>query len=182
MNKGLTVWLTGYSGSGKSTISQRLQEIMFEKHIACEVLDGDIVRQNLCKDLSFSKEDRLTNIMRIGFVAEILSRHGVCVIVSAISPYRDARDSVRKRINNFVEVYIKCPIEVCEERDVKGLYKKARKGEMQNFTGISDAYEEPVDPEIICHTDTESVEDSVNKVIAGLIKLNLIASPATAAR
>lgn len=174
IKKGFTVWLTGFSGSGKTTISQRLQQRMLEKNIACEILDGDVIRQNLCKDLGFSKEDRCTNILRIGFVAEMLSRHGVCVIVSAISPYRDARNQVREKIPNFVEVHVKCPIEVCESRDVKGLYKKARKGEMKNFTGISDAYEEPVNPEIICDTEVETIEDSVNKVLAGLGELNLI--------
>ena len=176
MKKGFTVWLTGYSGAGKTTISQQLQKEIQERNIDCEILDGDLVRQNLCKDLGYSKEDRCTNIMRIGFVAELLSRHGVCVIVSAISPYRSARGSVRKRIEDFVEVYVKCPLEVCENRDVKGLYKKARNGEMPNFTGISDSYEEPVNPEIICDTSTETVEDSVNKVLAGLEKLNLIRS------
>jgi len=174
MKKGFTVWLTGYSGAGKTTISQQLQLRMLERNIASEILDGDIVRQNLCKDLGFSKEDRCTNILRIGFVAEMLSRHGVCVIVSAISPYRDTRNSIREKIANFVEVYVNCPIEVCESRDVKGLYKKARNGEMTNFTGISDAYEEPIDPEIICDTEAETIEESVNKIIAGLEKLNLI--------
>jgi adenylylsulfate kinase len=176
MTKGFTVWLTGYSGAGKTTISQRLQKELLERNAACEVLDGDLIRQNLCKDLGFSKEDRCTNIMRIGFVAELLSRHGVCVIVSAISPYRSARSAVRQRIQDFVEVYVKCPLAVCEDRDVKGLYKKARKGEMTNFTGISDTYEEPVNPEIICDTATETIEDSVNKVLAGLERLNLIRS------
>ncbi len=176
MKKGFTVWLTGYSGAGKTTISQQLQKEILERNIDCEILDGDLVRQNLCKDLGYSKEDRCSNIMRIGFVAELLSKHGVCVIVSAISPYSSARRSVRKRIEDFVEVYVKCPLEVCENRDVKGLYKKARNGEMKNFTGISDSYEEPVNPEIICDTSAETVEDSVNKVLAGLEKLNLIRS------
>jgi len=172
--KGFTVWLTGYSGAGKTTISQRLREKLFAKAMSCEILDGDLVRQNLCRDLGFSEEDRCMNIMRIGFVAEILSRHGIGVIVSAISPYRAARNHVRDRIVNFVEVYVKCSIEACEMRDVKGLYKKARRGELERFTGISDRYEEPENPEIVVDTEAESVEESVNKILSGLEKLNLI--------
>lgn len=172
--KGCTVWLTGYSGAGKTTISRELEQRMLERGIPCEILDGDAVRTHLSKDLGFSREDRCTNILRIGFVAELLARHGVCVIVSAISPYRNARDLVRERIDNFAEVYVRCPIATCEKRDVKGLYKKARNGEIRQFTGISDCYEEPIHPEIICDTETENIGQSVDKVLAGLEKMNFI--------
>lgn len=173
---GFTIWLTGYSGAGKSTISLHLRERLSEMNIPCETLDGDIVRQNLSSDLGYSKEDRCTNIMRLGFVAELLSRNGICVIVSAISPYRSARDGVRKKIKNFIEVYVKCPIEECERRDVKGLYKKAKNLELNNFTGISDPYEEPINPEITCHTEIEKIEDSVKKILLCLESFNLVPS------
>jgi adenylylsulfate kinase len=175
LNKaGCTIWLTGYSGAGKTTISRLLREKLAARALPCEMLDGDELRTNLCKDLGFSWEDRCTNILRIGFVAELLSRHGVFVIVSAISPYRSARDAVRERIPNFVEVHVRCSIEACEKRDVKGLYKKARAGEISNFTGISDRYEAPFTPEIVCDTEQETVEQSVEKLLAGLEKLNFI--------
>jgi adenylylsulfate kinase len=172
--KGFTIWLTGYSGSGKTSIANELHKRLIERTIPCEVLDGDVIRQHLSKGLTFSKEDRCENIKRIGYVAEVLSKHGVCVIVSAISPYKSARDAVRTKIPAFIEVYVKCTIEECERRDVKGLYKKARLGEIKNFTGISDPYEEPVDPEVICYTETETIEDSVNKILACLETLHLI--------
>lgn len=171
---GFTVWLTGFSGSGKSTIAKKLTEELLKRNVELEVLDGDVVRTNLSKGLSFSKEDRNINILRIGFVAELLSRHGVAVIISAISPYREVREAVRKKINNFVEVYVNAPIEVCEERDVKGLYKRARSGEIKEFTGISDPYEPPLKPEVICYTDKESVTESVNKIIRSLEMLGYI--------
>lgn len=174
MKKVFTVWLTGFSGSGKTTISGQLHKKLLEKSIPCEVLDGDVIRQNLSKGLTYSKEDRCENILRIGFVAEILTRNGVCVIVSAISPYRCARDSVREKINHFVEVYIKCSIQECARRDIKGLYKKVRNGEIKNFTGIDDPYEEPVNPEIICDTETETVEESVKNVLSTLERLDYI--------
>jgi adenylylsulfate kinase len=174
MKKGVTIWITGYSGSGKTTIAERLQKKIIERTIPCEILDGDIIRKNLSKGLSFSKEDRSENIMRIGFVAEILSRHGIYVIVSAISPYINDRRTVREKIKSFVEVYTKCSIEECERRDIKGLYKKAKEGEIKNFTGVSDPYEEPVNPEIICDTERETIEESVNNVLRGLEKLNYL--------
>lgn len=129
-----------------------------------DVLDGDIVRTNLTKGLGFSKEDRDTNIRRIGFVASLLTRHGVIVLVSAIFPYRDIRDEVRTKIGNFVEVFVNAPLNVCENRDVKGLYKRARSGEIKSFTGIDDPYECPLNPEIECRTDLEPLEESVNKI------------------
>ena len=171
---GAVIWLTGYSGAGKTTISQLLQSRLAARALPCEVLDGDELRTNLCKDLGFSREDRCTNILRIGFVAELLSRHGVCVIVSAISPYRSARDAVREKIPHFVEVHVRCSIEACEKRDVKGLYKKARAGQITHFTGIDDRYEAPMRPEIVCDTEQETVEESVQKVLTGLLKLNFI--------
>jgi adenylylsulfate kinase len=174
MKKGVTIWITGYSGSGKTTIAKGLYQCIAERSIACEILDGDIIRQHLSKGLSFSKEDRCENIMRIGFVAEMLTRHGVFVIVSAISPYISARSCVRNRIENFVEVYSKCSIDECARRDVKGLYEKVKNGEIKNFTGISDPYEAPTDPEIICDTEVETVEESINKVLDGLRKLNYL--------
>lgn len=174
MKTGFTIWLTGYSGSGKTTISAQLYQFMLDKNIPCEVLDGDLIRQNLSKGLSYSKEDRCENILRIGFVAEMLSRHGVCVIVSAISPYRDARNLVRDKIKNFIEVHVRCSIEECERRDVKGLYKKAKLGEISNFTGISDPYEDPINPEIVCDTESESIEDSVLKILNTLCHLKFI--------
>lgn len=162
---GFTIWLTGLSGAGKTTISEKLCLELNKRQIPCETLDGDVIRENLSKGLTFSREDRDINVLRIGFVAALLSRNGVGVIVSAISPYLEARRQVREKIKGFVEVYIKCPIEECERRDVKGLYKKVRSGTLTGFTGISDPYEEPVHPEVTCFTDIETVEISVNKII-----------------
>lgn len=162
--RGVTVWFTGLSGAGKTTINQRLEEKLRWHGYRVEVLDGDIVRQNLTKGLGFSKEDRDENIRRIGFVAHLLTRNGVIVLVSAISPYREIRDEVKKRIGDFVEVYVNAPLEVCERRDVKGLYKKARAGEIKHFTGIDDPYEPPLNPDVECHTDAESEEESLAKV------------------
>ena len=173
-HRGVTVWFTGLSGSGKTTISQVLQAKLQASGAKFEVLDGDIVRTNLTKGLGFSKEDRDENVRRIGFVANLLTRNGVIVLVSAISPYRNVRDQVRQRIGDFVEVYANTPVEVCEERDVKGLYKKARSGEIKNFTGISDPYEGPIDPEVNCETVNETPEESANKVMAKLEELGYI--------
>ena len=174
MIQGFTIWLTGYSGSGKTTISLGLQEKLTGMLVPCEILDGDVIRKNLSSGLGFSKEDRCINIRRIGFVAELLSRNGVCVIVSAISPYCSARDCVREKIKHFIEVHVSCPIEVCEKRDTKGLYKKAKAGKLTNFTGINDPYEAPVNPEVICNTETEKPEDSVRKILRYLANANLI--------
>ncbi|WP_204102482.1 MULTISPECIES: adenylyl-sulfate kinase [Spirulina sp. CCY15215] len=174
-HKGVTVWFTGLSGAGKTTISQKVAEELRSQNYKLEVLDGDIVRTNLTKGLGFSKEDRDENIRRIGFVSHLLTRNGVIVIVSAISPYRAIRDEVGKRIGNFVEVYVNAPLETCEKRDVKGLYKRARAGEIKQFTGIDDPYEPPLNPEIECHTDKEELEESVKKVLEGLKKLGYLA-------
>lgn len=164
--RGVTVWFTGLSGAGKTTICRAVEQELRSQGYRLEVLDGDVVRENLTKGLGFSKADRDENIRRIGFVADLLTRNGVIVLVSAISPYREIRDEVRQKIGNFIEVYVSAPIEVCEQRDVKGLYKRARAGEIKNFTGIDDPYEAPLQPEINCQTHLERLEESVNKVMA----------------
>jgi len=171
MERGFTVWFTGLSCSGKTTVSQRVAEELLKRGLKVEVLDGDVVRTNLSKGLGFSKEDRDTNIKRIGFVCKLLSRNGVVAIGAAISPYRATRDYNRKEIGDFIEVYCKCPIEVCIERDVKGLYKKALAGEISNYTGVSDPYEEPLNPEVVLETSKEALEESVRKVIRKLEEL-----------
>lgn len=170
---GITLWFTGLSGAGKTTISQAVEKELRLQGCKVEVLDGDIVRQNLTKDLGFSREDRDENIRRIGFVANLLTRNQVIVLVSAISSYREIRTEVRQRIGNFIEVYVNAPLVVCEQRDVKGLYKKARSGIIKNFTGIDDPYEPPINPEVECNTDKESLEQSVAKVLNQLTDLGL---------
>ncbi|WP_445244657.1 adenylyl-sulfate kinase [Microcoleus sp. OTE_8_concoct_300] len=174
MEKGFILWFTGLSGSGKTTITKALEPELKARGCKVEILDGDVVRTNLSKGLGFSQEDRNTNIRRIGFVANLLSRNGVVAMTAAISPYRAIRDEIRAMEPNFVEVYVTAPLEVCEGRDVKGLYAKARAGEIKGFTGIDDPYEEPVNPEIICYTERESVEESVKKVLTKLEQLGYI--------
>jgi adenylylsulfate kinase len=166
--RGFTLWFTGLSGSGKTTISEIVEHELRERERQVEVLDGDIVRTNLSKGLTFSREDRNINVLRIGFVANLLTRNGVGVIVSAISPYKEARDQVRRRIVDFVEVFVDAPLEVCAERDVKGLYKKAFAGEIEQFTGVSDPYEPPHAPDLVLKTDEEAPEESARKVIEKL--------------
>ncbi|MBE9140509.1 adenylyl-sulfate kinase [Nodosilinea sp. LEGE 07088] len=168
MQRGVTIWFTGLSGSGKSTIARALEAELRQRGCQLEVLDGDIVRTNLTKGLGFSKADRDENIRRIGFVSHLLTRNGVMVLVSAISPYRNAREEVRDRIEEFVEVFVDAPLSVCEDRDVKGLYKKARAGEIKQFTGIDDPYEAPLTPEVHCHTDQQTVDESVAQIIGQL--------------
>jgi adenylyl-sulfate kinase len=168
-HSGLTVWFTGLSGSGKSTLSQAVYNQLLASGHRVDLLDGDEVRLFLSHDLTFSKEDRDENVRRIGYVAELLTRNGVITLVSAISPYRDARDAVRARIPNYLEVYVNAPIEECERRDVKGLYKRARAGHIKRFTGIDDPYEAPFHPEVECRTEHETVEASVAKVIEGIL-------------
>jgi adenylyl-sulfate kinase len=174
MHKGFTLWFTGLSGAGKSTISSIIADRLRTHNAKFEVLDGDVVRTNLSKGLGFSKEDRDTNIRRIGFVCELLSRNGVIAISAAISPYHSIRDEIRLKIPNFVEVYVECPIDALVARDVKGLYKKALAGEISNFTGVSDPYEAPLHPEVTVHTGTESVEESADKVWEALHRLGLV--------
>ena len=162
----MVVWFTGLSSAGKTTLSNALHERLCAMGHRAEHLDGDIIRQHLSKGLGYSREDRNENIRRIGFVAEMLSRHGVIVLVSAISPYREARDQVRARSGDrFVEVYVNAPLKVCEERDPKGLYKQARAGLIHAFTGVDDPYEPPLAAEVECRTDLETVEESVQKVL-----------------
>ena len=175
MHKGFTLWFTGLSGAGKSTISERVYARLKEAGAKVELLDGDVVRTHLSKGLGFSKEDRDTNIRRIGFVCELLSRNGVIAMVAAISPYKAVRDEVRSRIGDFVEVYVHCPVEVLAERDVKGLYKKALAGEIPSFTGVSDPYEPPDNPEITIDSSCEHVDESVDKVWNALRERGLIA-------
>lgn len=170
VHAGLTVWFTGLPGSGKSTIANLVAEKLRAKGYKVERLDGDIVRKSLTKDLDFSKEDRDKNIERVAFVAKLLSRNGVIVLSSFVSPYRAARENARREINSFFEVYVKCSIEECMRRDVKGMYKKAVAGEIKEFTGVSDPYEEPQSPELILETDKMPPEESAKKVLIGLEK------------
>jgi adenylyl-sulfate kinase len=173
-HQGFTLWFTGLSGAGKSTISAIVEKRLRAADAKVEVLDGDVVRENLSKGLGFSKEDRDTNIRRIGFVCELLARNGVIAIVAAISPYRAVREEIRRRIGNFVEVYVECPVEVLAERDVKGLYKKALAGEIGQFTGISDPYEPPLDPEVTVHSARETPAESLERIWAKLEQLGLV--------
>jgi len=175
--RGFTLWFTGLSGSGKTTISEIIEKELRERDHRVEVLDGDVVRTNLSKGLGFSREDRNINILRIGFVAHLLSRNGVAVIVSAISPYKEVRDQVRRRIIDFVEVFVDCPLEVCAERDVKGFYEKAFKGEIEQFTGVSDPYEPPAAPDLILKTDQEKPHESARKVLEKLEFYGYVSPP-----
>lgn len=167
--RGLTVWFTGLSGSGKTTICNALCTELLARGLRVEVLDGDVMRRHLCGDLGFSRTDREENVRRIGFVAELLTRNGTVVLVAAISPYLAGRQEVRAKIRHFVEVYVNAPLDVCEERDPKGLYKKARAGEVARFTGIDDPYEPPSAPEVICNTDRESIRTCTEKVLAAIV-------------
>ena len=175
MSRGFVIWLTGLSGAGKSTIAQRLDQELTALGRTVTVLDGDEVRTHLSAGLGFSKEDRDTNIRRIGFVASLLARNGVVTITAAISPYRAVRDEVRGWIENFVEVFVDTPLDVCEERDVKGLYARARVGDIPVFTGVSDPYEPPLHPEVTLHTEGKKAPDSAREVIAYLEGRGLLA-------
>lgn len=174
MHKGFALWFTGMSGAGKSTLSLRVYDRLKALGARVELLDGDEVREHLSKGLGFSREDRDTNVRRIGFVAQLLARNGVIAITAAISPYREARGEVRARIEHFVEVLMDAPVSVLAERDVKGLYKKALAGEIAHFTGVSDPYEAPVDPDVRCDTASEPIAESEAKVWAKLEELGLI--------
>ncbi len=172
-HEGFTLWFTGLPCSGKSTVGDGVAAILKERGRRVELLDGDVVRKELTRDLGFSKKDRDENIMRVTFVARLLSRNGVATLVSFISPYRELRDRARAVTTNFVEVYTKCPVEACIKRDVKGMYEKAIRGEIKEFTGISDPYEEPLNAEVVLETDKETVEESVAKVVRRLEELGL---------
>ncbi len=174
MPQGFTLWLTGMSGAGKSTLARILEERLRAACRPVEVLDGDLVRTHLSKGLGFTKEDRDENIRRIGFVCELLSRNGVAVIVAAISPYREARESVRARIPCFVEVHVACPLGVLVERDTKGLYQRALAGEILHFTGVSDPYEPPASAEVVLDTDSETPEQCAARIWATLINLGYV--------
>jgi adenylylsulfate kinase len=167
VNQGFTLWFTGLSGAGKTTVAEIVEKELRDRRGSVEVLDGDIVRTNLSKGLGFSREDRDTNVLRIGFVSNLLARNGVAVIVSAISPFKEVRDRVRRDIGDgFVEVFVDAPVEVCAERDVKGLYAKAYSGEIKQFTGVSDPYEPPVAPELHLKTNEEDPHQSAARVIS----------------
>jgi adenylylsulfate kinase len=173
--QGFCLWFTGLSGSGKSTITTHLVKELRKRGSKLEVLDGDVVRENLSKGLGFSKEDRDTNIRRIAFVANLLSRNDVPVITAAISPYREIRNEAREMMGDrFIEAYVKASVEVCEERDVKGLYAKARAGEIKEFTGVSDPYEPPEDPELVIETEQQSPEESARQILNFLEERQLI--------
>jgi len=176
--KGFTIWLTGLSGAGKTTLATEMARELRARGVSVEVLDGDQVRTNLSKGLGFSKEDRDTNIRRIGYVCRLLSRNGVAAIAAAISPYREARDEVRRLVEQdgaeFLEVFVTCPIDVLAERDVKGLYKKALAGEIKGFTGVDDPYEEPLAPDVIIESDRELVDFSAMKIINELEQRELV--------
>ena len=175
LEHGCTIWFTGLSGAGKSTLANLIEAELRARSLRVEVLDGDVVRTHLSKGLGFSKEDRDTNIRRIGWVCEVLSRNGVVAIAAAISPYREIRDEVRGKVGRFVEVYVSAPIDVLAERDVKGLYKKALRGEIKNFTGVDDPYEAPLNPEVVCHSDgSETPQQSAAKVMRKLEELGYI--------
>src|SRR5437660_7882279 len=173
-NQGFTIWFTGLSGAGKSTLSEAIEKRLRACGRNVEILDGDIVRTHLSKGLGFSREDRDTNIKRIAFVCGLLTRNGVICISAAIAPYREARQWARQEIGNFVEVYVKCPLEVCRQRDVKGLYKLVDEGKLTGFTGVDDPYEEPENPELVIETDKETQEESVAHILTRLIELGYL--------
>ncbi len=172
--KGFTIWFTGLPCSGKSTLAVIVSEELRRRGRYVEVLDGDEVRKHLTKGLGFSREDRDENIRRIGYVCRLLSRNGVVAVAAAISPYRAIRDEVRAGHENFVEVYVDAPLEVCMQRDVKGMYKKALAGEMKNFTGVSDPYEPPANPEVVTRTAEETPELSAGRILEKLEQMGLV--------
>jgi len=173
-NRGFTLWFTGLPCAGKSTLARMVAEELGRRGIRCEILDGDEVRQHLSRGLGYSKEDRDENIRRIGFVCGLLSRHGVAAIVAAISPYRAARDQVRSAVGTFVEVQVQTPVEICAQRDPRGLYKKAFRGQLKNFTGVNDPYEPPLNPELVVDAGHESAKVCTGQVIACLERLGLV--------
>lgn len=179
-SKGQVIWLTGLSGAGKTTIARTLRSELTALGHRVETLDGDEVRENLSRGLGFSKEDRETNVRRIGFVARLLARNGVIVLASAISPYRQSRDDVRRSVESdgaqFIEIFVRCPLQVLIERDVKGLYKKALAGEIENFTGISDPYEAPLAPDVVIDSSAETVEESAALILERLIESGALAN------
>jgi adenylylsulfate kinase len=174
-NSGFTLWFTGLSGAGKTTLARAVERHLKASGRKVEILDSDIARTHLSKGLGFSREDRNTNIRRIAFVCKLLTRNDIVSIAAVISPYREARDWARQEIGHFVEVYIRCPIEVCRLRDVKGLYKLVDAGKIKGFTGVDDPYEEPESPDVVIETDKETIEDSVNHILVRLEELGYLA-------
>ena len=177
--KGFTVWFTGLSDAGKSTLSHMLSQRLLERGLKAQLLDGGVIRATLNKHLEFTKEDRDTNVRCIGSMCEALSKNGTVAIAAAVSPYRATRDELRAKIENLVEVYVKCPLEVLMERDKKGLYQKALKGEIKNLAGLDDPYEEPLKPEVIVETHKETPEESIQKILKTLECLNYIPAEST---
>ena len=173
-HQGFTVWFTGIPCCGKTTIADQVAIVLKKKDYTVERLDGDVVRQGLTSDLGFSKKDRDENIRRATFVAKMLTRNNVIVLATFVSPYREQRRNARKEIERFVEVYVRCPVEICMKRDVKGMYQKALGGKIKHFTGVDDPYEEPEHPELILNTDTETIEESVKKVLDTIEELGYI--------
>ncbi len=180
MKKGSVVWFTGLPCSGKSTLAHLLHESLEGQGVSSEIFDGDIVRQRLTKGLGFSKKDRLENVRRIAFVAHLLARYGVISIVAAISPYQEARAEIRKEFETYIEIFVDCPLEVCQERDVKGMYKKARDGEIQHFTGVSDPYEIPTHPDLVLKTSLEPQTESLARILSFLAENGHITRSVTA--
>ena len=172
--KGFTAWFTGLPCCGKTTIADRAAHVLKEKGYEVERLDGDIVRKNLTKDLGFSKEDRDENINRVTILAKDLTQNGIAVLATFVSPYKARREKTRKEIVDFIEIYVKCPLEICKKRDVKGMYKKAFAGEIKNFTGVDDPYEEPKKPELIVNSDKETIDESVEKVLKKFEELGYV--------
>lgn len=173
-DNGVTLWFTGLPCSGKSTVADVVAKELRKMGLKAERLDGDIIRKHLWKELGFSKEDRDENIRRAAFLAKLLTKNGIAVLTSFISPYRELRDYARREIGDFVEIYVKCPVEVCIQRDTRGMYQKALAGEIPNFTGVSDPYEEPLNPEVLIESDKESLEESVTKVITKIKELGYL--------
>ena len=176
MAKGFTLWFTGLPCSGKTTLADMVADKLRKIGLKVERLDGDIVRKSLTRDLGFSKEDRDKNIERVTFVAKLLSRNEVATLVSFVSPYREARNNARKETTNFVEVFVKCSVEVCQQRDIKGMYAKAFAGEIKDFTGISDPYEEPENPEIVVEADKRTESECVEQILSKLEEMQLLPS------
>jgi adenylylsulfate kinase len=173
-HQSFTVWFTGIPCCGKTTIADQVAIVLKKKDYTVERLDGDVVRQGLTSDLGFSKKDRDENIRRATFVAKMLTRNNVIVLATFVSPYREQRRNAREEIERFVEVYVRCPVEICMKRDVKGMYQKALGGKIKHFTGVDDPYEEPEHPELILNTDTETIEESVKKVLHTIKELGYI--------
>jgi adenylylsulfate kinase len=172
--EGFMVWLTGLSGAGKTTIAQQVAQALKAQGLAVEILDGDVMREKLTKELGFSRKDREENLRRIAFVAHLLMRHGVIVLVAAVSPYRHVREEARQKVGRFVEVFVNAPLEVCQMRDPKGIYQRAKKGELSQISGLDDIYEPPLSPDVVCRTDQETPDESASKVMQALERLGYL--------